>query len=260
MRGWTRHLSSTALLILLAHGPAAAQDSTRPAPRPSADAAQPATPAPTVEPAPAPMSAAPQDAPDPAPIAPLPEDAFQHASCLLDLWSHGATYEELPAITEEGQPGCGIQQPLRIHQILPGLALEGAPVMRCETARSLMRWLRDDVRPATRFLPGAPRVIAISPGSTYQCRQTIGGDSTKISEHALGNAFDIAAFQLSNGESFTVQPRGDSGDMAMAFQAAIRSSACLHFSTVLGPGTNAAHGDHLHLDIKARNGGYRICQ
>ncbi|MFD2843675.1 extensin family protein [Paracoccus cavernae] len=29
---------------------------------------------------------------------------------------------------------------------------------------------------------------------------------------------------------------------------------------MLGPGTNAAHDNHLHLDIKARKGGFRICQ
>ncbi|MEG4644742.1 extensin family protein [Paracoccus sp. APAP_BH8] len=28
----------------------------------------------------------------------------------------------------------------------------------------------------------------------------------------------------------------------------------------LGPGANAAHVDHLHLDIKARRGGFRLCQ
>ena len=42
--------------------------------------------------------------------------------------------------------------------------------------------------------------------------------------------------------------------------AAIRGAACLYFTTVLGPGSNAAHDDHLHLDVKARNGGYRICE
>ena len=52
----------------------------------------------------------------------------------------------------------------------------------------------------------------------------------------------------------------DRGDMEVAFQNAVQGAACLFFSTVLGPGSNAAHDDHLHLDIKARRGGFRLCQ
>ncbi len=58
-----------------------------------------------------------------------------------------------------------------------------------------------------------------------------------------------------------IAPRDDNGsDMTTAFQRTARASACLYFSTVLGPGSNAAHDDHLHLDVKQRGGGYRLCQ
>jgi hypothetical protein len=48
--------------------------------------------------------------------------------------------------------------------------------------------------------------------------------------------------------------------MAEAFQDAVRGAACMDFSTVLGPGSNASHADHLHLDIIARTSGYRLCE
>ncbi|MEO6301119.1 MAG: extensin family protein, partial [Paracoccaceae bacterium] len=32
------------------------------------------------------------------------------------------------------------------------------------------------------------------------------------------------------------------------------------FSTVLGPGSNTSHDDHLHLDIMARDNGFRLCE
>lgn len=81
-----------------------------------------------------------------------------------------------------------------------------------------------------------------------------------MSEHALGNAFDVAGFGLSDGSTLAVAPRADRGDMTAAFQNAVQATACLFFTTVLGPGSNAAHDNHLHLDIKARKGGLRLCQ
>ena len=44
------------------------------------------------------------------------------------------------------------------------------------------------------------------------------------------------------------------------FVAAVRGGACRYFSTVLGPGSDPAHADHLHLDLRARNRGVRLCQ
>jgi hypothetical protein len=37
-------------------------------------------------------------------------------------------------------------------------------------------------------------------------------------------------------------------------------SACTRFSTVLGPGSDWYHEDHIHLDLMERRGNYRICQ
>ena len=71
---------------------------------------------------------------------------------------------------------------------------------------------------------------------------------------------DIAAFGFDDGSRLAIAPPEDRGDMAVAFQNAVQASACLFFATVLGPGSNAAHDDHLHLDVKARRGGFRLCQ
>ena len=195
---------------------------------------------------------------------PLPETLrgsdLGHSACLLTLYLMGTRYSEKPAISDENRD-CGILRPIAVSQILPGVTLAGEPVMRCETARQLAFWLHGAVLPAARFLPEPSRLSGVTPGSTYQCRAVIGTQSSaKVSEHALGNAFDIAGFTFENGATYTVAPRQDDGDMAEAFLAAIRGSACLYFTTVLGPGSNDAHDDHLHLDIKARKGGFRICQ
>ena len=35
---------------------------------------------------------------------------------------------------------------------------------------------------------------------------------------------------------------------------------CARFTTVLGPGSDWYHEDHVHLDLAERRNGYRICQ
>lgn len=249
------------LLGLLASlAPAGAQD--RPIPRPG-DAAPP----PAAEAAAPAAEIPPQSAEMFGPPAPpawwmLRETDQQLAACKLALSYLGTVYAEQPPITDPADPDCGIARPIRVERILPDLALEGGAVMRCDTARGLGFWARDFLRPAAAMLPGAPRVTGLRLGTTYDCRPRIGTgeDRPKLSEHALGNAIDIAAIQFADAEPLAIQPRTDTGDLAEAFQRTIRAAGCLFFTTVLGPGSNEAHDDHLHLDVAARRGGWRLCQ
>ncbi len=45
-----------------------------------------------------------------------------------------------------------------------------------------------------------------------------------------------------------------------ALREAVQQSACRRFRTVLGPGSDSAHKDHIHLDMRQRNRDHRICQ
>lgn len=196
-----------------------------------------------------------------APVTPLfQESDADYSACLLTLYLSGAMYQELPPIRDPDGRGCGIMRPLKISQIMPAITLADAPVMRCETALQLGFWLRDFVIPATKRLPDQPRLTTIQPGSTYQCRDRIGDGSANISEHALGSAFDVMSLGFQDDFRIMIEPRQDQGDLIEAFQNTIQNAACLYFTTVLGPGSNTAHSNHLHLDIKARRGGYRLCQ
>ena len=40
----------------------------------------------------------------------------------------------------------------------------------------------------------------------------------------------------------------------------MRVSACRHFTTVLGPGSDGYHEDHVHVDLAERRNGFRLCQ
>jgi hypothetical protein len=44
------------------------------------------------------------------------------------------------------------------------------------------------------------------------------------------------------------------------FREGLRQSLCARFTTVLGPGSDGAHEDHIHIDLAERRGGSRICQ
>ena len=191
----------------------------------------------------------------------LREADFDHAACLYGLTLLGVDYAQAAPVTDMTQRNCGIARPIKVSAIQPGVAFEGGAVMRCDTARALALWTREMVMPAAQRMPASPRLASIAAGTTYLCRGVAGdGPEARVSEHALGNALDIAGFGFADGTRMDITPAADRGDLHAAFQNAVQGAACLYFTTVLGPGSNAAHDDHLHLDIKARSGGLRLCQ
>jgi len=40
----------------------------------------------------------------------------------------------------------------------------------------------------------------------------------------------------------------------------MKAAVCNRFTTVLGPGSDGYHEDHIHMDRADRRGGYRLCQ
>ena len=88
--------------------------------------------------------------------------------------------------------------------------------MRCDTARALAHWLRDVVVPSAGHLPNSPRLTSLALGTTYHCRGVVGGASTsRLSEHAIGNAVDIAGFGFSDGTRLDIAPAADRGDLGV---------------------------------------------
>jgi hypothetical protein len=81
-----------------------------------------------------------------------------------------------------------------------------------------------------------------------------------VSEHAFGNALDIAAFVLADGRRVTVKDGWKGTPEEQGFLRDIQGAACEMFTTVLAPGSNRFHYDHIHVDLMRRPSASSVCE
>jgi hypothetical protein len=175
------------------------------------------------------------------------------AACIEKLTSLGVRFEKRPPLRENS---CKIDNPVLVSGLPNNVELSTGSLMECSLAEELARWSNDVVLPkAKEHLQAEPKKLLI--GTSYQCRDQRSG--TKLSEHAFGNGVDIMGIEFDKRAPVTIKAQ-DEGSPEAAFQSAIQKEACPIFTTVLGPGADADHSDHLHLDMRGRKAGYRICQ
>ncbi|MBB2795484.1 UNVERIFIED_ORG: hypothetical protein GGD58_004379 [Rhizobium pisi] len=187
-----------------------------------------------------------------------PESDAEHAECTAALQTLGVVFKEMPRI-DDGN-GCGIDKPIIVSEALPGIKLKPEATIRCPTALALARWMKESVVPAaSAALPEQGRITTINQATSYMCRLRNGAETGKISEHARGNAIDIASFHFEKGEDVAVRSRREDSTLTGAFQRTVSAAGCLYFTTVLDPESDAAHETHFHLDVIERKGGYRYC-
>ena len=125
------------------------------------------------------------------------------------------------------------------------------PPTTCSVAAALVLWKRDslDLLAGELFDSKIDRIEHLG---AYSCRRLYGRSEGAWSQHATGNAIDIAGFVLTDGTRISVlNDWGGEGEKA-AFLHRAREGACGAFSTVLSPDYNAAHRDHFHLDMTGR--------
>jgi len=124
------------------------------------------------------------------------------------------------------------------------------PPTTCSLAAGLELWLQREVKPAALDLLGSP-LARIEHLGAYSCRRLYGRTEGRWSEHATGNAIDIAAFVLEDGRRISVLSDWTGDPAEAAFLHRVRDEGCKIFGTVLSPDYNAAHRDHLHIDQQA---------
>lgn len=168
-------------------------------------------------------------------------------ACVGNLDRIVARYALLPDRQFGG--GCSATGAVQLRDIGTPTANLGA--MTCPLAYAFTRWVQDDVARASRTILNDP-VVRIETMGSYACRNVNGAASGRLSEHAFANAVDVGAFVTASGRRISVRDDWARDDDAAAFLRAIREKACARFATVLSPDYNAAHHDHLHLDMAVR--------
>jgi Extensin-like protein C-terminus len=182
-------------------------------------------------------------------------------------YSQAAPYS--PAPPTSLRPDAAPSQPGRLPPLGPAqgnpvtavgpVAVKPAATLACPIVSVLDHWLDSSVQPAAQRWFGA-RVVEIKQISAYSCRGMNGNSNAHISEHAFGNALDIAAFTLSDGRRISVKDGWHGLPEEQGFLRDVQGAACQQFTTVLAPGSNAYHYDHIHVDLMRRASRRFICE
>jgi len=174
------------------------------------------------------------------------------AACFAALGTADLDYQLIP--DRETGEGCGFEDAARLRRSTVPWGAAGLP-MSCPMIAALALWERHDLQPAAQRLLGA-RVARVTHFGSYACRNVNNSASGRRSQHARGNALDVAGFVLEDGREISVVEDWDDGGARGAFLGEAHSSACSRFASVLGPDYNAAHANHFHLDM----GGFGLCR
>ena len=268
-------VAAVALLLGMPTGSAAAAKASRSAPwdslfrelqpRPRGAVRRAAVPLPKPRPAEAP-SAEPEQPPEQEQAAPEKDKPKEQAApapptpqpsaCRLALTDEVAIAPSIPDI--RGAGGCGGEDLVRLEAIvLPDkrrVSVKPAAILRCTMASAIAGWIRNDIAPLAERL--GTSVTDLDNFDSFECRGRNRIVGAKLSEHGRANALDVRAFKLADGSLISLTDR----TVPRQLRETVLHSVCARFSTVLGPGSDWYHEDHIHLDLMERRGNYRICQ
>jgi hypothetical protein len=180
--------------------------------------------------------------------------------CPALLERAGVRYEPLASVRRGAS--CGYSDGVRLERggaWTIGFAPAGVGTS-CPVAAALALFEWNVLQPAAERHFGA-RVVRIEHFGSYNCRRIYGRSQGDWSEHATANALDVAGLVLSDGTRASVIRDWKGEGPKARFLRDVRDGACRMFTTVLSPDYNAAHRDHLHLDLADRGAmGWRACR
>jgi hypothetical protein len=166
-----------------------------------------------------------------------------------------AVFQPLPVLVGPGD--CGATDAVLIDTIiLPDhskVAVTPPATMRCPMAEQIAHWVRDDVAPS---LKDQPPLTGLDNFDSYSCRGRNNIRAAQLSEHGKADALDVRDFKLADSRELGLTDINVDKD----WRDAIKSSACARFSTVLGPGSDGFHEQHIHLDLAERHNNYKVCE
>ena len=184
--------------------------------------------------------------------------------CLAQKLVRVSAYVQ-PAHAINGPSICGAEHPFKVTALSQGaVSITGTQTYGCPMVAALDRWLEEVVQPVANARFGQP-VVALTSVGSFSCRPANNVPGANLSEHSFANASDIGGFKLADGRQIVIArdwTRG--GEEEKAFLRETIAGACEIFTTVLGPGYNALHYNHFHLDLaqhgNTSTGPRRICK
>ncbi len=174
------------------------------------------------------------------------------ADCFGRLQATGARYVRVGQ--PGGNPACAIDMPIRLAALKRSedsgdlIILTDRPVISCRLALQFDAWIKA-TGPILAAGRNAPLVSMIT-GPGWECRTRNRQPGAPLSSHGNGLALDVNTFVFANKSRLSVTGSG----REPTFQA-VRRAACTLFTTVLGPGSDGFHEDHLHVDIQPHGRG-----
>lgn len=219
-------------------------------------------PLPRPRPPDAPVAGAPQEEPAAAPEreatpqAPAEVRPPVLSACRQALTEDIAIAPSIPPI--RGPGGCGGEDLVRLEAVvLPQgqrVALKPAAILRCTMATAVADWIRTDMTPLAASL--GTTIRELDNFDSFECRGRNRVRGAKLSEHGLANALDVRGVTFTNGTTLSLTDRTVSREI----REKVLASVCARFMTVLGPGSDWYHEDHIHLDLAQRRNNYKLCQ
>lgn len=164
-----------------------------------------------------------------------------------------------PSIPPIRGPGaCGGEDLVRLEAVVLAtgqrVPMKPAAILRCTMASAIADWVRSDMAPLAARLGSA--LSEVDNFDSFECRGRNRIADAKLSEHGKANALDVRGLKLTSGKFISLTDRTEAREV----REQVLQSVCTRFSTVLGPGSDWYHEDHIHLDLAERRSGYRICQ
>ncbi len=165
----------------------------------------------------------------------------------MDMARDIAGFETIPSEPKNAAEPCGWDVARLVYGNADAVLAPGEANMQCPLSVASFLWLREvETLAQDRFGQSLARIHHMG---TYSCRRQRGNGSGRWSEHAFANAWDIGAFELANGRLVRVLSGWDGEPEEQAFLRDVRRAACKVFNVTLSPDYNAAHKDHLHVDM-----------
>jgi hypothetical protein len=202
------------------------------------------------------------DALEIGPSSPLPALSYTDDPLLPP----GAIGSARPAevVTQPTEDPFAVLSPAPLPQATPTpsrIAFARTETLACPMIPALTRWLNEEVQPAALANFGSP-IVEMKTAGAYNCRKRNHARSGRWSEHAFANALDVTGFVLADGRKTTLRSGWRGSPDEQSFWRDIAYGGCRQFNTVLGPGSDGKHEDHLHLDLARHSSkrAIRVCR